>query len=47
MLPADFIYMASLLIHIKSRMLLPRTPAESAEGERGSAAGAGGAAAGA
>jgi segregation and condensation protein A len=30
---ADFIYMASLLIHIKSRMLLPRTTAEGVEGE--------------
>ena len=30
---ADFIYMASLLIHIKSRMLLPRAPAEAGEGE--------------
>jgi segregation and condensation protein A len=30
---ADFIYVASLLIHIKSRMLLPRSPAEAAEGE--------------
>src|SRR6201990_87230 len=30
---ADFIYVASLLIHIKSRMLLPRAPAEGAEGE--------------
>ena len=30
---ADFIYVASLLIHIKSRMLLPRTSAESGEGE--------------
>jgi segregation and condensation protein A len=27
----EFIYTASLLIHIKSRMLLPRSPAESAE----------------
>jgi segregation and condensation protein A len=27
----DFIYTAALLIHIKSRMLLPRSPAESAE----------------
>ena len=26
-LAAEFIYMASLLIHIKSKMLLPRTPA--------------------
>jgi len=31
---ADFIYVASLLIHIKSRMLLPRTGAEGAEGEQ-------------
>ena len=31
---ADFIYVASLLIHIKSRMLLPRTPAEGAEGDQ-------------
>jgi segregation and condensation protein A len=31
---ADFIYVASLLIHIKSRMLLPRTSAEGAEGEQ-------------
>ena len=31
---ADFIYVASLLIHIKSRMLLPRTPAEGADGEQ-------------
>jgi segregation and condensation protein A len=30
---ADFIYMASLLIHIKSRMLLPRAPTEAGEGE--------------
>src|ERR1700760_2673876 len=30
---ADFIYVASLLIHIKSRMLLPRATAEGAEGE--------------
>jgi segregation and condensation protein A len=30
----DFIYMASLLIHIKSRMLLPRTAAEGTEGEQ-------------
>ncbi len=29
----EFIYMSALLIHIKSRMLLPRSPAESAEGE--------------
>jgi segregation and condensation protein A len=29
----DFIYMAALLIHIKSRMLLPRSPAETTEGE--------------
>jgi segregation and condensation protein A len=31
---ADFIYVASLLIHIKSRMLLPRTSAEVGEGEQ-------------
>jgi segregation and condensation protein A len=29
----DFIYTAALLIHIKSKMLLPRSPAETAEGE--------------
>ena len=29
----DFIYTAALLIHIKSRMLLPRTPAEMPDGE--------------
>jgi len=29
----DFIYTAALLIHIKSRMLLPRSPVEAAEGE--------------
>jgi segregation and condensation protein A len=29
----EFIYMASLLIHIKSKMLLPRSPVEVAEGE--------------
>lgn len=29
----DFIYTAALLIHVKSRMLLPRSPAETAEGE--------------
>jgi segregation and condensation protein A len=29
----EFIYMASLLIHIKSKMLLPRSPVETAEGE--------------
>jgi segregation and condensation protein A len=29
----EFIYMASLLIHIKSKMLLPRSPIEAAEGE--------------
>jgi segregation and condensation protein A len=28
---AEFIYMASLLIHIKSKMLLPRLPGEAAE----------------
>ena len=31
---ADFIYVASLLIHIKSRMLLPRTSADGSEGEQ-------------
>src|SRR6202030_2173065 len=29
----EFIYMASLLIHIKSKMLLPRSPAEVADPE--------------
>src|ERR1700761_6220785 len=29
----EFIYMASLLIHIKSQRLLPRSPIETAEGE--------------
>lgn len=29
----EFIYTAALLIHIKSRMLLPRSPAETGEGE--------------
>ena len=29
----DFIYTAALLIHIKSRMLLPRSPAETGEGD--------------
>jgi segregation and condensation protein A len=29
----DFIYTAALLIHIKSRMLLPRSPAEAGEAE--------------
>jgi segregation and condensation protein A len=29
----DFIYTAALLIHIKSRMLLPRSPAETGDGE--------------
>ncbi|MGH9586995.1 MAG: segregation and condensation protein A [Acidobacteriaceae bacterium] len=29
----EFIYTAALLIHIKSRMLLPRSPAETADGE--------------
>jgi segregation and condensation protein A len=29
----EFIYTASLLIHIKSKMLLPRTPAEAGESE--------------
>jgi segregation and condensation protein A len=31
---ADFIYIASLLIHIKSRMLLPRAPAEGPDSEQ-------------
>ena len=45
---ADFIYVASLLIHIKSRMLLPRTPPEGEDGEAGrSATRTGGAPAGA
>jgi segregation and condensation protein A len=30
---ADFVYMAATLIHIKSKMLLPRDPALAAEGE--------------
>ena len=42
----EFIYTASLLIHIKSKMLLPREPSGPDDG-RGSAARAGGAAAGA
>jgi segregation and condensation protein A len=29
----EFIYMSALLIHIKSKMLLPRSPTETAEGE--------------
>ena len=29
----EFIYMSALLIHIKSKMLLPRSPAETSEGE--------------
>ncbi|HEV2280240.1 MAG TPA: segregation/condensation protein A [Acidobacteriaceae bacterium] len=29
----EFIYMSAMLIHIKSKMLLPRSPAEGAEGE--------------
>ena len=29
----EFIYMSALLIHIKSKMLLPHSPAETAEGE--------------
>jgi len=29
----EFIYMSALLIHIKSKMLLPRSPAEAGEGE--------------
>ncbi len=32
-LGAEFVYMAATLIHIKSRMLLPRDPALTAEGE--------------
>ena len=32
-LAGEFIYTAALLIHIKSKMLLPRSPAEAAEGE--------------
>lgn len=32
-LGAEFVYMAATLIHIKSRMLLPRDPALGAEGE--------------
>jgi segregation and condensation protein A len=32
-LGSDFVYMAATLIHIKSRMLLPRDPALEAEGE--------------
>jgi len=32
-LAGDFIYMAALLIHIKSKMLLPRSPVEEKEGE--------------
>lgn len=32
-LGAEFVYMAATLIHIKSRMLLPRDPALEAEGE--------------
>ena len=32
-LGAEFVYMAATLIHIKSRMLLPRDPALAAEGE--------------
>ena len=31
---ADFIYVASLLIHIKSRMLLPRTASDGGDGEQ-------------
>jgi segregation and condensation protein A len=43
----EFIYTASLLIHIKSKMLLPRAPAGSRRRRRRSAPRAGGAAAGA
>ena len=43
----EFIYTASLLIHIKSKMLLPRAAHGSGRRGRGSAARAGGAAAGA
>jgi segregation and condensation protein A len=32
-LGAEFVYMAATLIHIKSRMLLPRDPALEKEGE--------------
>src|SRR6267378_5802972 len=32
-LGAEFVYMAATLIHIKSKMLLPRDPALEAEGE--------------
>ena len=38
---ADFIYMAAVLIHIKSKMLLPRDPAASSEEPGRSAGGAG------
>jgi len=34
-LGSDFVYMAATLIHIKSRMLLPRDPALEKEGEAG------------
>jgi len=34
-LGAEFVYMAATLIHIKSRMLLPRDPALGKEGEEG------------
>src|SRR6185369_10532215 len=33
-LNADFVYMAATLIHIKSRMLLPRDPTLQGEGEQ-------------
>ena len=33
-LGAEFVYMAATLIHIKSKMLLPRDPALAPEGER-------------
>ena len=43
-LGAEFVYMAATLIHIKSKMLLPRDPALAKQGEagRGSAPGTGG-----
>src|ERR1044071_1823921 len=34
-LGSEFVYMAATLIHIKSRMLLPRDPVLEAEGESG------------
>ena len=33
-LGAEFVYMAATLIHIKSKMLLPRDPALEKDGER-------------